>query len=77
MANNNEAFELSDEQLEMVSGGSSAPLFTNVVEINPQIAVVVAPTSNNIVNVGGDLKALQGGATLKNLGLLSSLSAKF
>jgi len=75
MANNNESFELSDEQLEMVSGGSSS-LFTNVVEVNPQIAIVVAPTSNNIVNVGGSLKALQGGATLKNLGLLSSLSAK-
>jgi len=75
MANNDNAFELSDEQLEMVSGGS-APLFSNVVQINPQIEVVIAPTSNNIVNVGGELKALQGGATLKNLGLLSSLSTK-
>jgi len=76
MANDNNTFELSDEQLEMVSGGSSAPLFTNVVEINPQIAVFVAPTNNTIVNVGGALKAVQGGAAFKNLGLLSSLSAK-
>ena len=76
MANSNDAFELSDEQLEMVSGGSSAPLVSNVVQVNNEIGVAVAPTANTFVNIGGSAAAQQVGAKL-SLGFLGGLSTKF
>jgi hypothetical protein len=45
---------------------------TNIAVTN-QIGVFAAPTNNIAVNLGGDLKAAQGGAAFKDLGFLSNM----
>jgi hypothetical protein len=72
MANNNDTFELSDEQLEMVSGGSLISISISAKN-DIQVANFIAPTVNTIAAVGfRGLKADQVGASFKNLGLSES-----
>lgn len=75
MSNDMNAFELSDEQLAEVSGGS---LISNVG--NPQIGInnsvqlnlAVAPTTG--VAIGGGLKLAGANLNLGNGGLLGNLN---
>jgi len=80
MFNNMNAFELSDEQLAEVAGGTNGSIGSPVIQVsinnNIQTNTAIAPSLAIATSVGGSAAALLKGAQLKlnNGGVLGNLN---